>query len=241
MGNTSRMARLFIIVMALCGVAALSLGIFKAHPMHRLQFVTLLVIGILGSRLKVKLPGLTSNMSVNLPFLLLATLELSLFEALLIALASTLAQCLPARNGRPGRVQILFNLSTVAVAVTAAEFVAHYPLRLAGGLSATAGLALASATFILLQTGPVATIISLTEGVRIFDTWRSIVRLSFPYFVLSAGVTSIVQSVSQVWGWEISLLLMLTMYGVYRSYVGYFGQMTARTPAVALAKAAASH
>ena len=240
MENTSRAARLFIIAMGLCGAAAITLGFFKTHPMHGLQFVTLLVIGILGSRLKVKLPRLTGNMSVNLPFLLMAALDLSLFEALLIALASTMAQCLPTKKGKPAGVQVLFNLSMMAVAVAAAEFVAHHPIGFAGGLSAPARLVLASATFFLLQTGPVATIISLTEGGQVLQIWRGVVRLSFPYYVLSAGVTSIAQTVSQAWGWEIPVLVMLTMYGVYRSYVGYFGQMTARVPAMAMAKAAAS-
>ena len=72
--KTSRLAQCFIGFMAVCGAAALGLGFLRAYRMHGLQFFTLLMIGIVGSRLKVKLPGLTGNMSVNLPFILLATL-----------------------------------------------------------------------------------------------------------------------------------------------------------------------
>lgn len=239
MNKTSRMANWFISLMVLCGTAAFGLGFFRTHPMHGTQFITLLAIGIVGSRMKVKLPGFTGNMSVNLPFLLLATLELSMFEALVVALASTAAQCLPTRSGQPTRVQILFNLSMMSVAVSVASLVTQSRLTaFAGTRSGIVALILATATFFFLQTAPVATIISLTEGGHRFQIWRGIVGMSFPYYVLSAGVTTIAQTFGQVWGWEVSLVALLTMYGVYRSYVGYFRLMTTQMPALAMAKAA---
>ena len=235
MNKTSRMAQCLIGFMAMCGMAALVLGLFRTHPMHRLPFFTLLMIGIVSSRLKVKLPGLNGNMSMNLPFILLATLQLSLFEALIVALSSILAQCYPAKRGNSTEVQTLFNLSTIAVAVAVAALAAHSRI---GGRSEMLALVAAGAAFFALQTVPVAAILALTEGGSVFRIWRSIVQLSFPYFVLSAGVTAIAETLSQVWDWQIPVLVMLTMYGVYRSYVTYFGHMSAQVPAVAFAKAA---
>jgi hypothetical protein len=65
----------------------------------------------------VKLPGLNGNMSVNLPFVLIAAVQLSLLEALLIALSSTFVQSLPKAGGKPKVVKMLFNISTMAVAL----------------------------------------------------------------------------------------------------------------------------
>jgi MASE9 protein len=240
MQNTSRAAQWFIGFMTLCGVAALGSGFLKAHSMHYVQFVALLVIGIVGSRLKVKLPGVTGNMSVNLPFILMATLQLSLFEALIIGLSSTAAQCLPTKSSKPSRVQVLFNLSTMSVAVAVAGLIAHGRMPFSGfAVSGALALVLAGATFFLFQTVPVATIISLTEGGTMLRIWHGIVRLSFPYYVLSAGVTSIATTLSHNWGWLMPLLVMLTMYGVYRSYTKYFGTMMTPAPVKAYAAAAA--
>jgi len=50
-----------------------------------LPFLGILAIALPASRLKLKLPGLNGNMSVNLPFILLATMILSTFEALMLA------------------------------------------------------------------------------------------------------------------------------------------------------------
>jgi hypothetical protein len=170
-------------------------------------------MALVASRLKLKLPGLNGNMSVNVPFILIAVAQLSLFEALLVALPSSVAQCLPKGGGKPKLIQILFNVSTMAVAVGV------------GGLICQAQfLVLAAAGFFLAQTIPVATIISLTESGRILRIWSSIAHLSFPYYVLSAGITSIVTAASQYIGWQIPLLVLPVMYAIYRSYQLYFGQ-----------------
>ena len=44
------------------------------------QFLVIFALALIASRLKVKLPGLNGNMSVNLPFILIAAVQLSLFE-----------------------------------------------------------------------------------------------------------------------------------------------------------------
>ena len=108
--SASRAARLFICLMVLCGLSALGYAFLQMHPLHHFRFLTLLAIALVASRLKLKLPGLNGNMSVNLPFILIAVVELSLFEALMIAAASTLAQCFPKGGGRPKAVQTLFNV-----------------------------------------------------------------------------------------------------------------------------------
>lgn len=45
--------------------------------------------------------GLNNSMSVSIPFASIAALQLSLLEALLIALAATVAESLPNRGSKP--------------------------------------------------------------------------------------------------------------------------------------------
>ena len=237
--TTSRAARLFICVIILCGLSALSYGALQIHPLHHFWFLTVLAMALVASRLKLKLPGLNGTMSVNLPFILIAVVELGLFEALMIGLASTVAQCFPKDGGRPQAVKTLFNVSTMAVAVCLAGliFEGRMPLPSAW-VSGSLLLVLAGATFFLVQTIPVATIIALTEGGTMPGIWSSIVHLSLPYYVLSAGVASIVTTASQHWGWQIPLLVLAVMCGVYRSYRVYFSQPETSARPFALAKAA---
>ena len=239
MGPNSVPARVLLAVMTAGGFMVAVYDTLHKQPLHPLQFGLLLLIAVVASRFKVKLPGLNGNMSVNLPFILLAMVELSLFEALIVALCSTAAQCLPKRCGKLKAIQVLFNVGTMAVAVGLAGliFQAKMP-RPTAWVSGSLLLVLAGATFFLVQTIPVAAIISLTEGGRVLRIWSSIFHLSFPYYVLSAGVTSIVTTASHRIGWPIPLLVLPAMYGVYRSYRLYFGQAARASCTVLLAKAA---
>src|SRR5713226_7221407 len=108
MVSVSRSAWIFIGFVIFCGVSALSYGALQMHNMHHLPFLALLVTALVTSRLKLKLPGLNGNMSVNLPFIMMAVAELSLSEALIVALASTMAQCFSKDRGRLKMVQTLF-------------------------------------------------------------------------------------------------------------------------------------
>jgi hypothetical protein len=184
--------------------------LYTTHPLHSYRLGVLFVLALVAARLKVKLPGLTGNMAVNLPFLLIAVTQLGMLEALLVALPACAAQCFPKGGGKPKGLQMLFNLSTTGVAVAVASVVAtHFALLAAGG-------------FFLAQTIPVAGIISLTEGGEIHGIWSSIAHLSFPFYVLSAGLTSIATSATPQLGWQLPLLSLPVLYAIYRSYESYF-------------------
>src|SRR5215472_14418577 len=198
MQNSSRKAALFISLMGGSALTVLIKGALGMHLVLHFPFISLLLLAVLTSRLKVKLPELTGNMAVNLPFLLLAIVQLSLLEAALIACASSLVQSLP-RQGKPLKpIQVLFNVSTL----TASAGFSHVVFRGhlwpgSNGFLETPSLVLAAGAFFLANTTPVATIISLTEGAKVVRTWFAIVHLSFPYYVAAAGITSIVTAMKQ--------------------------------------------
>jgi hypothetical protein len=99
-------------------------------------------------------------------------------------------------------------------------------------------LAMAAATLFLGQTVPVAAIISLGESKSVGPTWWNIAQLSFPYFVVSAGVSSMVQTVGVHMGWELALGVFPVMYGIHRSYSLYFSKMVETAPVRVMVRAA---
>jgi hypothetical protein len=120
-------------------------------------------------------------------------------------------------------VQVLFNISTMAIAVGVGCLVLHHSQRLIP--SWTLLLALSAGVFFLANTLPVASIISLSEKSKMLKVWSSIFHLSFPYYVASAGITSMVTTASRYVGWLIPLLVLAVMYAIYRSYQLYFGRV----------------
>jgi hypothetical protein len=209
--------------MALTALGVVANATSHNQTWHPYMALTLLAVGLVTSRMKVKLPGITGNMSVNLPFLLLSVVTLSATEAILITCASTIAQTLPRERAKFRPVHLLFNISMMAVSSGAAALLFHAPaFARVNWVSFQLLIAATSAVFFLGQTVPVSIIIALTDGGTLRRTWTSVAQLSFPYFVASAGVTSMVSSGGHPAGWLAAMSLLPVMYGIYRSYVLYF-------------------
>jgi glycine/D-amino acid oxidase-like deaminating enzyme len=101
-------------------------------------------------------------------------------------------------------------------------------------------LPLAALSFFLVQTVPVSIVIALTDGNPAWTVWTNIARMAFPYYVLSAGMASMVMTARQHVAWHVPLLVLPVMYGTYRSYQMYFGREAADPNSFRMAKAAAA-
>lgn len=222
--NHTRRINTFIGAMLLASAITAGYAIFVSHALHAYLAVAVLALATATSRMKVKLPGINGNMSVNLPFLLTAVVNLSAVEAVVITCVSTAAQCWPRKHAKFNPQQMTFNISMMAFASCLASLIFHADWS---GIewSSTFGLALATATLFLGQTAPVAAIVALSEGKATGQIWWGLAHLSFPYYVLSGGVTSMVQTVSSHLGWGLALAVFPVMYGIHRSYKLYFGEM----------------
>jgi len=225
MKRNTWLTKTFIGGMVLAAIASTTYAGLASHTLHPSYALAVLILAAVTSRMKIKLPGIDGNMSVNLPFLLMAVVNLCALEAVSIACLSTVVQCWPKPESKFKPEQMLFNVSMMAFATSVANLIWN-----AGWLGkaawASEPLMLASATgaFFLGQTAPVAGIIKVAEGAAMRRVWLSIVQLSFPYYVVSAGVTSMLNLVSHRFGWQAALVVFPVMYGVHHSYRFYFGR-----------------
>lgn len=224
--NNTRQIKTFIGAMMLAGVTAAGYAGFASHTLHPFFALAVLALAAATSRMKAKLPGINGNMSMNLPFLLTAVVNLSAAEAVLVACISTAVQCWPRKNAKFNPQQMAFNLSMMAFASSIASlmFHAHWLSQMQWN-STTLGLVLSTATLFLGQTAPVAGIVAVSEGKEAGIVWWSLAHLSFPYYVVSVGITTMVQAMSSHLGWGLALAVFPVMYGIHRSYRMYFSQM----------------
>jgi len=240
--KSSRLATTFITLVAMSGLAMLGVSMLKLNALHHYQFISLLMISAMASRMRVKLPGVDGTMSVNLPFMLIAAAQLSLFEALVVALVSSGVQCIPKSGGIFQPVKMLFSVSTMVLAAGTAAMLLHNDwLVNATHRISSLPLVAACSMFFLINTLPVATIISLTEGSHLLRIWSSICHLSFPYYVACTGVTSIITAMSQLIGWQVPLAILPLMLLMYRCYRLYFGHAVEAPAAASTRAAAAAH
>jgi hypothetical protein len=233
-------AQFFIALVILSGFAALASAVMHAQSADHVRFVSFLLVACLAARLKVKLPGLTGSMSVNLPFILVAVAEMNPTEAMAVACFSTFVQCLPRATQKFNTVQAIFNFCNMALAVGATRIMFGAPALNNMTSSQALLMAAAAGAFFVVNTVPVAIVISLTESKNALDVWGDIFQLSFPYFVASAGIAGVVLAASVKIGWQVPLFVLPVMFGVFHSYRRYFGGSREAAPAPVMASARAA-
>jgi hypothetical protein len=239
--NNTRRIQMFIGAMTAAAAVAAGYAAFVSHSLHPYLNLSVLALAAITSRMKVKLPGVNGNMSVNLPFLLTAVVNLSAAEAVVVTCVSTAVQCWPRKDAKFNPQQMTFNLSMMTLAACLASLVFHAQwLAAAAWANNTLALVLATVTLFLGQTIPVAGIVAVSESKATAQVWFRVAQLSFPYYVVSAGLTSMVQTVSSHMGWGLALAVFPVMYGIHQSFRLYFGKMAETRPEPMVRAAAAS-
>lgn len=190
-----------------------------------LRFLSYLVVATLTARCRVTLPRMTSSMAVNLPFIVIAVLTLSLPEALTIAAVSTFAQSFWPQGKKRNPVQVLFNVGVLVIAAQLTSMTLRLNFH-----NAALAVCVCGATILLANTLPVAGIIAATENKGLAQTWFSIVQLTFPYYVVAAGLAGLVVLANHAMGWQMPLFILPVTFLMYRSFRTYFHQISEVVP-----------
>ena len=178
----SKKANILIVCMLVLGGSVLLQAAQNWTCANPARLVCYFIVAVLSSGMKVSLPGVNGTMSVAFLFTLIGVEELSLPETLLMIGVATLVQSTwGLKNGiRP--IQVLFNVANIAIAIELCDMVYHFRLIQALGVAAPIRLVLASATYFVINTYPVAAVISFTENKRMTRTWYDCYFWSFPFY-----------------------------------------------------------
>jgi diguanylate cyclase (GGDEF)-like protein/putative nucleotidyltransferase with HDIG domain len=209
-------------------VVASGMGVFlygALHPSSRniAEFICYLGIAILASRLKVNLPGIAGTMSVSFLFILLGILQLSFTETLMLGCASTLVQLL--YPDRPSALHGTFNLCSGAVSTALAYEAFHLSQSHHLVESHVLALGVAGIVYFIANTGAIATVISLTDGMSLKQIIVECYFWSFPYYLVGAGAAGVIGWLDDTFNWETSLLAAPVIYVIYWSYRLYLGKL----------------
>ena len=219
----SAKAKAFIGAVMMVGLVAFAAAVLQWKPQHLAQFACYLAIALMASGLKITLPEINGTMSVNFLFVLLGVQELGFAQTMALGLLSALVQIFWTPRGRPRWIHVVFNLCSMATAIAIAYGTYHVLQELysEGPLSLIA----AAVTYFLANTIPVAVIISLTERKPLSKIWRECYFWSFPYYLLGGAIASLVGYLNTRIGWQTSLLVLPSVYVIYRSYRLYLSKL----------------
>src|SRR5713226_1688449 len=211
-------AKAYIGVIALVGVAVLAVVAFRSNPENFLRFLLFFALAMLGSAMKIRLPGFKTTISINFVFILIGIALLSFGETVLIGLGGALVQSLWKTQTRPKPVQVLFNAACLTVCTAAAFGASHGVQAMLGLNSLAAVMVVGACVYVVLNTGLVSLVISLAEGRPVRELWSSCYEWTFPYFLVGAAVAGLGSAAGHGTNWGVTLLVVPVMYFVYVYY-----------------------
>jgi diguanylate cyclase (GGDEF)-like protein/putative nucleotidyltransferase with HDIG domain len=224
--TTAALANTFIGLVIVIGLLAAVQAFAAPGDGLSARFIYYLLLGLLSSGLKVRLPGLgEGTLSVSFLFILASLIELGPLQTMAIGVGAAVVQIYWHATKRPPLHQVLFNLAAIALALQLAEHVLHSPLSKALGGSLPVQAFLGTAAYFIGNTFPISCAIALTEHRNLTRVWRECYFWAFPYYLLGATLVCALHWVNQNLGLEFSLLAMPVAWVVYRSYRLYIGRL----------------
>ena len=232
-------AKIYIGVIVVLGFSLLT-GVLSLQPRFPdlPRYLSYLLLALLASTMKVRLPGITGTISVNFLFILIGIANFTLSESLALGGAAILIQCLWRTRCRPGSIQVAFNVAALTISIAAAYQVSHFTMALARADSLSALLALAASVYFVSNTLLISGVLCLIEGKPLKQIWEQCYLWTFPYYLIGSAIAGLVTVSSGAIGWQGALLVLPLMYLVYTFYRLYVDRMspapervTAKSPA----------
>ena len=219
-------ARLFIGLVAALGIGVLSLSCANWESPDLLKYAGFLMVAIFSSGLRIQVPRVTGTLSLTFVFVLFGVVQLTAPETVVLGAVVTLIQCYWNQPHRPRIAQVIFNISSMTLAIFATERVYNAQWLIAGNSDTAFRLAAATCVLFVLNTVPVAVVISLAEERPMLPVWRECYFWSLPYYMGGAVVaqTAAFLAASFV-GWQTVLLTGPVVYLIYRSYGLYLQRL----------------
>ena len=214
-------AKLDVAIMTVLAGAILAIAASRWDPENLGHFVLFFALAMVGSAMKIRLPGFKTTISINFVFILTGIALFSFGETVLIGLGGALVQSLWKTQTRPKPVQVLFNATCLTVCTAAAFWTSHAIPTMLGLNSMAAMMVLGGCVYVVLNTGLVSLVVSLAEGRSLREIWSSCYEWTFPYFLVGAAVAGLASAAS--YGANgvnlgVALLVMPVIYFVYVYY-----------------------
>jgi hypothetical protein len=184
-----------------------------------LRWAIYLVLAVLASVVKLRLPGLDGSYSLGFLLVLYGVAHLSLPETLLAACAGAVASSLLNTKKRSSPIQVLFNIGNVAISVSTCFLLSR--IWLASGIThyLPAVLAVAACAYFIVNTVLVSGVLSLLQGKRLAGVCSEWYVWSFPYYLIGVALVGLLPSEGRVAPREAWLILLPLVYLV-RFFLG---------------------
>lgn len=205
------------------GVIAAGLILFgwagvEWHSQDVVRFAGFLLLTVVASMFKVRLPGMRGTLSVNFVLLLVAISQLSLSEAIFLSAIAGMVQTVWKAKRTPTVTRTMFNSACLALSTAAAYVICQGALAVWTSESLVGLLVAATLVLYTVNTFMVATVLCLVENKPVRTILQGCYFWSCPYHLVGTAAAGIMIETCRVAGWQPSLLVLPVMGLVHLSY-----------------------
>ncbi len=218
----SAQTKIFISLVIVLGWIELAYGLlqWRSDPAG---FLVYLVVVCLLSGWKVQLPGVTATLPVNFVFALIGIVSLHLPEVLAAICTAVLVQHLRQSTKKLQLEQVLFDVASASLAITASYQIFHSTWLRNLPLETPVLLVVLGCAYFAITTLLAASHVALREDNSIRQVWRKLYLWAFPFSMLAAATAGLFEVGKQHLGLQTSLLVVPVaslVFGTYRKYLG---------------------
>ena len=182
------------------------------------RFLAYLAMALLAAACKVRLPRLTSTISVSFVLILVAIAELSYAEAIFLSAAVAIVQTIWRAQRQPKTLQILFNCASFVVNTSVTCLLCRALLVSAWPIVLPTFLVMATMLLYAGNTAMVAVVMCLTERKPLRHMWQHCYFWSFPYYLVGSAASGLMIATARAAGWPFAFLVLPVLAMVYVSY-----------------------
>ena len=214
----SWMTKLYIDAVVAAGAMLMIYGILHWESDNLSRFAGYLAMALVAGSYKVRLPRLTSTISVSFVLILVAIAELSYAEAIFLSAGVALVQTLWKARRPQKPIRTVFNCASLVLSTTVAYVVCRALIGSAWSMALPAYLVTATALLFGTNTALMATVMCLAERKPVRAIWQQCYFWSFPYYLVGATVAGLMIATARTAGWSFSFLVLPILTMIYVSY-----------------------
>ncbi len=187
----TRATQIYLCVVVGAGVIAIGMAAVALRVSDPAAATFLTALALVASALKIEVPGVDGNISLNFVPIVLSTNLLSLPEAILLTAAAAVVQS-TAFVKKFNAVRGAFNCGALAVSVALAGLASSY----LADKSPLIQMALSACVYYVVNSALVTIVAGLAGGKPMAGVWNDCLSLYLPYF--AAGIACAMATVSGV-------------------------------------------
>ena len=208
-------AKVYVYCVIAAGGCVLAGALANWSSPDPLTWTIYLLLSVLASVVKLRLPGMEGTYSLGFLLLLYGVVHFQLPETLLAVGAAGVAGTLLNTKKRPSPIQVLFNIGNLIVSTGACFLLAR--VCLASGMAhyLPAVLAIVACGYFVINTAAVSGVLSLLQGKPLAEVCSQWYVWSFPYYLIGVALVGLFPSPGQALPGEAWLVLVPLVYLVH--------------------------